>query len=288
MTALTTRLAGSTGSAGSAGSTEPTEPAGTAAPGATRPAPAPIPLARLARVELRKMFDTRSGFWLMASIGILAVLATAATIVFAPDSAITYESFASAIGFPMAVILPIIAILSVTGEWSQRNGLTTFTLVPSRGRVIWTKALVAVGVAVVSMVVAASIGTLGNLLGSTINGTDPVWDVSAVALAQIFLANVLGLLVGFMLGVVIRSSAPAIVAYFVYSALLPTVLGMLAAFQDWFADLQPWVDFNYAQTALFDDAMTGEQWTQLAVTGVVWLVVPTAYGVWRVLRSEVK
>ena len=32
------------------------------------------------------MFDTRSGFWLMASIGIAAVLATAAVIVFAPDT----------------------------------------------------------------------------------------------------------------------------------------------------------------------------------------------------------
>ncbi|MBC2960504.1 ABC transporter permease [Nocardioides deserti] len=245
-------------------------------------------MARLAKVELRKMFDTRSGFWLMASIAILAVLATAATVVFAPDSAITYESFASAIGFPMAVILPIIAILSVTGEWSQRNGLTTFTLVPSRGRVIWAKALVSVGVAVVSMALAASIGALGNLLGSAANGTDAVWDVSAAALAQIFLANVLGLLVGFMLGVVIRSSAPAIVGYFVYSALLPTVFGMLAAFQDWFADLQPWIDFNYAQTALFDESMTGEQWTQLGVTGVVWLALPIAYGVWRVLRTEVK
>ena len=28
----------------------------------------PVPLSRLTAVELRKMFDTRSGFWLMASI----------------------------------------------------------------------------------------------------------------------------------------------------------------------------------------------------------------------------
>jgi hypothetical protein len=31
---------------------------------------------------------------------------------------------------PMSVILPIIAVLSVTAEWSQRSGLATFTLVP--------------------------------------------------------------------------------------------------------------------------------------------------------------
>ena len=42
-----------------------------------------IPLTRLIGVELRKMFDTRSGFWLIASIVIMSVLATAAIIVFA-------------------------------------------------------------------------------------------------------------------------------------------------------------------------------------------------------------
>ena len=42
------------------------------------------------------MFDTRSGFWLTASIGITAVLATAAVIVFAPDADLTYDNFAAA------------------------------------------------------------------------------------------------------------------------------------------------------------------------------------------------
>jgi hypothetical protein len=36
-----------------------------------------IPMGRIVGVELRKMFDTRSGFWLMASIAIAATLATA-------------------------------------------------------------------------------------------------------------------------------------------------------------------------------------------------------------------
>ena len=34
--------------------------------------------------------------------------------------------------------------------------------------------------------------------------------------------------------------------------MLPTIFGLLAATQEWFDDLQPWVDFNYAQSALFD------------------------------------
>ena len=54
----------------------------------------PITLGTVVGVELRKMFDTRSGFWLMMSIGILSVVATGATILFAPDDALTYGIFA--------------------------------------------------------------------------------------------------------------------------------------------------------------------------------------------------
>jgi ABC-2 type transport system permease protein len=249
-----------------------------------------IPLSRVTAIELRKMFDTRSGFWLMASIAIAAVLATVAVIAFAPDDELTYSTFGTAIGFPMAVILPMIAILSVTSEWSQRSGLTTFTLVPHRGRVIGAKAISSIAVAVGSMLLALAIGALGNVAGTAITGTPQVWDVSLVDAAYIVLGNVLGLLSGFTLGLLIRSSAGAIVAYFVYSLVLPSIAEVLAASQQWFTDLRPWVDVNYAQGALFafDGSLTGDQWAQLGVTGVVWLLIPMAIGLRLVLRSEVK
>lgn len=249
---------------------------------------APVPLTRVIKVELRKMFNTRSGFWLMASIVIAALLATTAVILFAPDSELTYATFGAAIGFPMAVILPMVAILSVTSEWSQRSGLTTFTLVPHRSRVVLAKAISSVTVAVVSMLLAFAIGALGNLGGTAITGTAVVWDMSLAECLFIVLGNVLGLLTGFMLGVLIRSSSGAIVAYFVYSLLLPTIFGVLAASQNWFETLRPWVDVSYAQSALFDGAPTGEEWSHIGVTGLIWLVIPLVVGVWYVMRSEVK
>jgi ABC-type transport system involved in multi-copper enzyme maturation permease subunit len=250
--------------------------------------PAPIPLSRIVAVELRKSFDTRAGFWLLTSIGLAAILATSAVIAFAPEEEQVYDSFAAAIGFPMAVILPMIAILSVTGEWSQRSGLTTFTLAPHRGRVVLAKAIVAVGIAVASMMLAFAVGAVGNLVGSAIAGVETVWDIGMGLALNIVLANVLGLLVGFMLGVLIRNSAGAIVAYFVYSLLVPTLTTVLAETQQWFRDLQPWVDFNYTQSALFNDTLTGEQWAQLGVTSLIWLAVPLAIGVVMLLRSEIK
>ncbi|NYD40199.1 ABC transporter permease [Nocardioides panaciterrulae] len=253
-----------------------------------RAVPGSIPLSRLVAVEARKSFDTRSGLWLLASIAILAVLATAATILFAPADQLDYEAFASAIGFPMAVVLPMIAVLSVASEWSQRTGLTSFTLVPHRGRVITAKLVVTLAVGVVSMLLAAVIGAVGNLVGPALRGTDPVWNLGATELAYVVLGNVLGMLVGFMLGVLVRNSAAAIVGYFVYGFVLPPLSMLLAANQHWFAQAQPWVDFNFAQGNLFNDAMGAAQWAQLGVTGLVWLALPLAVGLRVLLRSEVK
>ncbi|MGB5952026.1 MAG: ABC transporter permease subunit [Ornithinimicrobium sp.] len=249
-----------------------------------------IPLTRLVWVEFTKMFDTRAGFWLLAAIGILAVIATVSVILFAPDEAIAYESFAPAVGIPMSVILPVIAILSVTSEYGQRTALSTFTLVPRRGRVIAAKAIVILTIGVVGMLVALGVGALGNLLGAGIKGLDPVWGMNLTQFVNIILANVLGMAIGFMLGVLIRNSPGAIVGYFVYSLVLPGIFSTLAAFQEWFRDLQPWVDVNFAIGRLFEqnEGLSGEMWAQLGVTSVIWIFVPMVVGLVILLRSEVK
>lgn len=143
-------------------------------------------------------------------------------------------------------------------------------------------------IAVVSIPFAFGIGALGNVVGTTVAGVDPVWDVTVTNLLNIVLANVLGMGVGFMLGVVIRSTPGAIVAYFVYSFLLPGLSLLLAASQDWFRDLQPWVDFDYSQGALFEGALSAQQWAYLGVTGVIWLLIPLSVGLAIVVRAEVK
>jgi ABC-2 type transport system permease protein len=246
-----------------------------------------IPLGRIITTELRKMFNTRSGSWLLVSLGILALLATAAVLLLAPDDQLTYATLTSAVNIPMTVILPGIAILSVTEEWSQRSGLTTFTLVPRRGQVWGAKAIASVGVAVVTVPLAFGIGALGNLVGTGLAGIDPVWDLTALDLTAVVLANVLSLLFGFMLGVLTRNSVAALVVYVVYQFLLPTLSLILAASQPWFRDLQPWVDFDHAQGALFNGALTSDQWAQLAFTGTIWLIIPMIIGLRRVMRADV-
>ncbi len=246
-----------------------------------------IPLGRLVQVELRKMFNTRSGFWLMASIGILALLATLGVIVFMAGEDLNYAVFGAAIGVPMSILLPVIAILSVTGEWSQRTGLITFTLSPNRGRVILSKGVATVLVGVVSMVVVMVLGAVGNVIGSALKGVPAVWDVSVAQFLLIILANVLGMLVGFMLGVLIRNSAGAIVGYFVYFFVVPMIFGVLSQTQGWFVDVQAWVDFNFSITKLYLDPVAHD-WATLAVSGLIWLVAPLTLGLVQISKAEVK
>ena len=252
-----------------------------------RAVPAPIPFRRILGVELRKMFDTRSGVWLMASIGILAVIATGAVIIFAPNDEIDYGAFGSAVGVPMTVILPIIAILSVSSEWSQRSALTTFTLVPSRIRVIAAKALLTVTIGIVSMLVALGVGAVGNVVGSALAGVDQTWNISPTEFAQIVLADGIGMLMGFMLGVLFRSSPAAIVGYFVYSLVLPGVSGALTNASEWWSRHVGWFDLSWASGNLYDD-MSGQEWAQLGVTTLIWLVLPLAIGLRAVMKAEVK
>ncbi len=248
----------------------------------------PIPFRTVAGVELRKMFDTRSGFWLMVGTAVAGLLATGAVIAFSSDSALTYDNFAAAIGVPMTILLPVLAILSVTGEWSQRAGLTTFTLVPHRARVIRAKLLVILASGLASMALALAIGAVGNVVGTALAGVPTRWDLSPVSIAYIVGADLIGMLVGFMLGVVTRNSAAAIVGYFSYWFVLPTLSMLLAANQSWFAKAQPWVDFNFDQNRMYDGGFGAQDWVQLVTTGTVWLLLPLAFGLWRMMRAEIK
>jgi hypothetical protein len=220
-----------------------------------------IPLRRITGVELRKSFDTPSGFWLLASIGIASLLTSGAVIAWAPKTELTYSQFTLAIGVPISVILPIIATLSVTSEWSQRSGLATFTLVPHRGRVLLAKALAALLLAAAATLVAFAVGAVGNLAGSAMAGVPTVWDLQWTDVGTFALANTSLMLVGFTLGALIQNSSGAIVSFMIYAFVAPGLLAFLAFNQRWFHDARPWVDAKYNQDALLrGDGLTGEAW----------------------------
>ena len=98
-----------------------------------------IPWTRLVRIEMRKMVDTRAGFWLVLGIVIISALITGAMLIWSDPRNLTFGQMFGVMNIPTGVLLPVLAILLVTSERSQRTGLVTYTLEPRRSRVVSAK-----------------------------------------------------------------------------------------------------------------------------------------------------
>ena len=71
--------------------------------------------------------------------------------------------------------------------------------------------------------------------------------------------------------------------------ILPGILVLLAQVRDWFSELQPWIDWNETQVALFDGGTdTAREWAMLGSTTTIWIVLPLVIGLRFLRRSEVK
>jgi ABC-type transport system involved in multi-copper enzyme maturation permease subunit len=249
-----------------------------------------VPFANLVRVELRKLGDTRAGRWLLISIAalVLLVLIIQMSVVLGQDLDVQYTDFLLGVNTPMGVILPVLGILSVTSEWSQRTAMVTFTLEPSRTRVIAAKFVCVMVLAVAAWVVGLGLGALVNVLYGGLSSHTVVWGSVGKIAFDYLLLWVLGMITGFAFGTIFLNSAAGIVLYFVYSFVLPIPFEIGAQLMDWFKDIRPWIDFNFAQSPLGDGSIHGKAWAHLVTSGVIWLLIPFLVGLWRIRRAEVK
>ncbi len=120
-------------------------------------------LARLTAVELRKMTDTRAGFWLQVAVVALTVVVVAAACLFAhPEDQTLRVDARRSRSRRRASCCRSSGILLVTSEWSQRTGLTTFALVPRRGRVVAAKLLASVVLSLVALVLCIAVAVIGD------------------------------------------------------------------------------------------------------------------------------
>ena len=248
-----------------------------------------IPLSRLVRVELRKLVDTRAGFWLSASIGLLAVIIGVALLIANRNSPadLNFGQIFGVMNLPTSIILPVMAILLVTGEWSQRTALSTFAMEPRRERVVGAKLIAAILAAIGAVAVALVTGAIFTVIASVVFG-DPAgaWSFTAAGLLNSAILQIFGLLLGFGFAALLLSTPPAIVAYFA----LPTVFSLLTELVPWFGKhLGEWIDPGAATSAFqSQDWLTGGEWARALVASIIWIAVPLALGVSRIMRSEVK
>jgi ABC-2 type transport system permease protein len=237
-------------------------------------------LLRLAAVELRKMVDTRAGFWILLSLFALTVAALV-TVYFAGDADDhTFKNMFVLAAAPSAMLLPVVGILLVSSEWTQRTTLITFALVPRRARVLVAKALAGLTLAGVALVIALALGALGTAIAQP--GLDGTWSLSPEFFGQVVLYVGASMLMGIGFGVLLLSSAPAIVLYF----LMPIGASAIGAIP-WFDGIVPWVDWWSSVSVLGDHPLDSTEWARAGTSLAVWMVLPLLVGLWRVTRSEV-
>jgi hypothetical protein len=250
---------------------------------AATPSTAPIAadvrpgLGRLAGVELRKMVDTRAGFWLQLTTAVLTLAIVILFCIFGETEDLIFrDMFALAI-LPASILLPIIGILLVSSEWSQRTALITFTLVPKRMRVMSAK--IAAGL-VLGVVVAAIALVVSVVAIIAVGGA---WTMGPTVFLQICIVLLTAMLTGVAFGAAFLNSAAAVVLYFE----LPIAFGALGAipFMDSAAD---WIDTTRTTTPLTEGVANATEWAQFWVSMGVWLFLPLAVGLYRIAKGEIR
>jgi ABC-2 type transport system permease protein len=237
-------------------------------------------LDRLVAVELRKIVDTRAGFWMqVATVALtaLVVIVRAATGTAADH---TFASFLDIALLPAAVLLPVAGILLITSEWSQRTGMITFALVPVRSRVLVAKIVASLALTVGMLAVSVAIVAAGVLVAAP--GVDGVWTDAATLIAQSAVYLTAGMLTGVAFGMVALASAPAIVALFA----LPIAWTAIASLS-FLADAAPWLDTRLALDPLHAEVASATQWAHAGTALALWMVLPLLVGLWRITRREV-
>jgi ABC-2 type transport system permease protein len=233
-------------------------------------------LGRLVAVELRKMLDTRAGFWLEVATVAITVVAVIVRSVTGEAADHTFASVLSVGLLPAAVLLPVVGILLVTSEWSQRTGMITFALVPVRTRILGAKLIAGIVLTLAMLVMSVAIVAVGV---ATVDGT---WSDAGTLIGQSAVYLTTGMVVGVAFGTILLASAPAIVALFA----LPITWTAVASLS-FFAGAAPWLDTRLALAPLHQEVLSATQWAQAGTALALWMLLPLLVGIWRIARQEV-
>jgi len=232
----------------------------------------PATLAMLTFVELRKLVDTLAGVAICVASAVLAgVFGGGAVLYRRPAS---FGDIALLAGVPGGTLVPVLAILLVTAERSQRTALTTYALTPRRHRVLLAKAGAAVALSVAVTPLALLAAAIITPVGSLVTGEPVAWTADVPALARFTVINAGLALSGYGLGLAIGNAPAAIVVVLTW----PMVASMLQTASPAAGNVVGWLDVG----AVWTDAARG------ATAVGCWIALPVLIGFRRVLRSEVR
>jgi ABC-type transport system involved in multi-copper enzyme maturation permease subunit len=243
------------------------------------PAVRPVRFPTLLRVELRKMTDTRSGRGLLGA----TVAASAAVLVWKMTHAEierSFDNYTAGMATMVAFLTPLIALLAMTSEWTQRTALTTFTLAPRRLPVLAAKYVAALLLSLGAVAVGLAMAAAACAIGGTLHGpADFDGWIGDIRYALIFVA--LQVTMGAAFGALAANTPVALSAFL----LAPTLWTMLA--DSVLKSAAGWFDIFDAYGRLSSDQPLDDI-AQTLTAIAVWVVVPAAIGLGGSMRREIK
>jgi ABC-type transport system involved in multi-copper enzyme maturation permease subunit len=164
------------------------------------------------------------------------------------------------------LVLGVLGAVLVTTEFSTGQIRTTFTAVPKRLPVLWSKAIVTAGAVYLVMSVAVPLGALGGQaaydgVGASVSDPGVVRALIGAALVPAAIA-----VMGLALGALTRHTATAVGILFAALFIAPLLLGSLGGIWSDIASYLP----SEAGTAMTSTATSPDQlsaWTGFAVMG---------------------
>lgn len=190
----------------------------------------------------------------------------------------SYTSYLSYAAIGLSILLPVVAILTLTSEWSQRTVLTTFTQEPRRVRIVTAK----ITVSLILGAAAAVFGGLVTAAGLTVAAASVRTldaDLNTGLMIAFLLYVLLNVMTGVALGALLHNSAVAIVLSFA----LPIGFALLGQASQAVAD---WLDYTTAFTWLLNGEWSGHTGQILAAVAL-WIAAPLAVGLVRTVRREI-
>lgn len=250
----------------------------------------PVGFGRLVGVELRKMTDTRAGKWLLgASLALMLLIAVAISFQSDVRENPDFGTFLSTSVVALKYILPIIGVLGVTSEWSQRTGLVTFALEPRRTRVGFAKWLAALIMGAIVIAFTIAMAALMTVIVSALAGHDADWSFGADRVGWFVMIFLLFVSMGVAFGLLIQNT-PAAICAFLFIPILYSIVTSMPALEGF----GEWTDPNQNLFSLLDDSgddnpyKVVDPWPKILVGQLIWLVLPMVLGFIRLNRREVK
>ena len=235
--------------------------------------------ARVIVSELRKSVSTRVCRWLLIASGVVGVLSAGLVAFTGPADDHTFATISFYTQSAISLPLPFVSVLLMTQDFGLRPRSPTSTSGVSPSSLITAKLLASMIIAVT----AASGGVLISVLATSAAARAPGdgrWEATGMIILGSVLVQLIAQLIGAGWGLLLASSALAIAADVVVPLGLWIVTGAVPGLQG----IQAWLTPFASVRNLLSGHMGAQQWAQVAIIVLLWVVTLNAAGILRVQR----